>query len=260
MKLARVTASALTVAYVLPRRQRGAAPRQGWVGDLMSRRTRDLAARAAVQRWALTEVGVAIPEDSLLIRFGEPAEQLAATATALCARLLIVGGRPYATSARPAETTRRIVAKADCAVFVTGAGRAGAAMVVATDMGNPSLPVLAAVHELAEQLDRRVSVVHNVDSIQVDGALDPLPSGMRARVCGTRLDRLSEVVRRDDRVDDARVMHERDAATAILRAARADDADVIVLGRRAAPGRTIGRVLEDARRSVLVVPIPHCDA
>ena len=230
------------------------------MGDLMSRRTRDLAARAAVQRWALTEVGVAIPEDSLLIRFGEPAEQLAATATALCARLLIVGGRPYATSARPAETTRRIVAKADCAVFVTGAGRAGAAMVVATDMGNPSLPVLAAVHELAEQLDRRVSVVHNVDSIQMDGAHYPLPSGMRARVCGTRLDRLSEVVRRDDRVDDARVMHERDAATAILRAARADDADVIVLGRRAAPGRTIGRVLEDARRSVLVVPIPHCDA
>lgn len=260
LELARVTASTLTVVHVISGHPRGAAPPGAWVRDLLSRRTRDLAARAAVQRWALAEVGVAIPEDALLVRFGDPAEQLAAAATALCARLLIVGGRPYATSARPAETTRRIVAQAECAVFVTGAGRAGATMVVATDMGNPSLPVLGAVHELAEQLDRRVSVVHNVDGVHVGGAFYPLPSGMHAHLCGTRLDRLSEVVRRDDRVDDARVMHEPDAASAILRAARTDDADVIVLGRRAAPGRTIGRVLADARRSVLVVPIPQRDA
>ncbi|NOU29097.1 MAG: universal stress protein [Polyangiaceae bacterium] len=258
-ELARVTMSGLTVAYVLPLTPRGSKPSEGWVRDVMSRRAREGVARAAVQRWALKELGVAIPEDSLLIRFGEPAEELARAATALDAWVVIIGGRPYATSAGPGQTTRGIVARTACAVFVSGMARAGAGMVAATDMGTHSLPVLAVASALAEQLGRRVSVVHNVDGVVMHGARYPLPAGIREQVLGARLDRLSDVVRRDARVDDARVMHERDAATAILRAARTDDADLIVLGRRSAPGRTIRRVLADARRSVLVVPVSQRD-
>jgi nucleotide-binding universal stress UspA family protein len=255
--LARVTGSALTVAYVLPRTSRGSRRGEGWVRELMSRRAREGAARAAVQHWALVEAGVAVPDEAVLIRSGEPAEELATAVRALHARLLIIGGRPSATSASPGTTTGRIVAASPCAVLVCGAARPGAGMVAATDMGSPSLPVLLAASELAEELGRRVSVIHNVDSVFMHGVRYPLPAGICERVAGARLDRLSEVVRKDDRVDDARVMHERDAATAILRAARSDDADLIIVGRHAAPGRTIRRVLADARRSVLVVPMPR---
>lgn len=258
LELARLLRMDLIAVHVLPLPHRFATRRQ--VPSLDERRRRTMAAKLEAQRWARSELGIGLPGRLVRVRFGEPAAALAAATRKLGACLLVIGGHsgarsPAEASPTPHHISHRIVAESPCAVFLASEQRGGAAWLVATDLGSPGLPVLQAATALAAQLGRRITLVHNVDSIRIGGVKYPLPRRIRDRVMGDRLERLGDVVRTSVHVDDARIMNEADAARAVLRAARSDDADLIVVGRYPHLGATTTRVLDDAKRSVLVVPV-----
>jgi nucleotide-binding universal stress UspA family protein len=204
------------------------------VVDLTSRRAREHLARTTVQDWAFFETGIALPRESIHVRFGRPAEQLARITRQRQPDLLVIGGRVESESQ----------------------GREDRTAVVGCDLASAEVPVVRVAAKLAQRLGLRVSVVHNLARTSLRGATYALPATLRAQARWLRMRALAGLVRDLAAVDDAVVTSEPVSADAILRMARARDADLIVLGTHHDMGLTTRMVLAEARRSVLVVPLP----
>jgi nucleotide-binding universal stress UspA family protein len=159
---------------------------------------------------------------------------------------------------------------ATTAVPVLVARRAGpsARVVVATDLRDPRTPVLKRGAELATRLDAPVTFLHNVPPLppEVPMALglhipgdDDLPT---EALLVRQMERLRERARSLAPSAEAVVLSKSSTASAILDASREREADLVVVGTRPRSWlRTVAtpsvarRVVEDASRSVLVVPI-----
>lgn len=249
--LSRALELELCVVHVVTTPPSPAASRA--VLDFPSRLARTRMAKVAVQEWSLFELGIALPSRCIHIRFGLPEDQLTRVSRQLRAGLLVVGGRVAPHSPSPGQLTRRIISRAKCPVFVAGPVRDGRSMVVATDLVGPTVPVVRVAWDFARRLARRLTVVHNLESVvpAATGApLDVLDPDSAAR-----LDTLGLVIQALDDVD-ATVTHDSTAVEGILRVARARDVDLVVVGVRPRAGLTTENVLAQARRSVLAVPLP----
>jgi nucleotide-binding universal stress UspA family protein len=225
------------------------------VVDLTSRRAREHLARTTVQDWAFFETGIALPRESIHVRFGRPAEQLARITRQRQPDLLVIGGRVESESQGRGVATA-IVARSQCPVLVAGNPREDRTAVVGCDLASAEVPVVRVAAKLAQRLGLRVSVVHNLARTSLRGATYALPATLRAQARWLRMRALAGLVRDLAAVDDAVVTSEPVSADAILRMARARDADLIVLGTHHDMGLTTRMVLAEARRSVLVVPLP----
>lgn len=228
----------------------------GDVTSLSSRRARVRAVKNAVQQWSLFELGLALPAKYILVCFGDPAEKLHHATRHLRAELLVLGGRTDAAADAPGALTEAVLARSSCPVLVAGPVRDGRAMVVATDLERPNVPVVRVAASLARQLRRPLTVVHNVDGVALHGVVYALPDGLEREVMAARLQTLGGVVRGIESVDDATVTREALAGDGILQVARARDVDLLVVGARPDVGLTSKHILAEARRSVLVVPLP----
>lgn len=211
-------------------------------------------ARRAVQEWSLFEVGVALPRSSIHVRVGDPADELTRFARLRRVDLLLVGGRTDAAAATPGELTRTLVSRATCPVLVCGPAR-NDALVVATDLMDPAVPVVRTAARLATRLGRPLSIVHNVSGVTLRGTTFPLPGALAEAVVAERLDQLDRLVRDVAPRSDARLTRAPTAGDAVLRVAREQDVDLVVIGVRSSMGLTTESILTEARRSVLTVPL-----
>ena len=213
------------------------------------RRAFSHATRTAIQRWALSACAIALPIDTIRVRFGDVAEGLVQLARRQTGELLVIGGRSDDGSV-PGALTAEIVRRAGRPVLIAAPRTGARQMVVATDLASESVPVVRSAADFARRLCRRVSVVHN--AVDTFGPLVP-----RARVSmSENLDLLRSLGRDVDAVDDGTITREEIAAAGVLRIAHVRDADIVVVGVRRDVGSTSWNILTGARGSILLVPVP----
>jgi nucleotide-binding universal stress UspA family protein len=129
-------------------------------------------------------------------------------------------------------------------------------VMLATDLGAASGAATARAIELAARLRARLLVLNVIDE-----------HGRRAdQERGEREARLAAVVEaaRHRGAQAAFLVWDGDAATSIVAAAEAEEADIVVLGSRGLDrtgafllGSVSDRVVHEARRAVLIVPMPE---
>ncbi len=242
--LARALGLELAVVHVLPDddvRHRSDAVRRAFAS----------ATRTAIQRWALSSCAIALPTDTIRLRFGDVADHLLHVTRRHSGELLVIGGRTddgFAPGSRALQIARQSLRP----VLLAGPRTGARQIVAATDLASEGIPVVRSAAEYARRLCRRVSVVHNVVHDSQPTFLAPIERDSLAE----NLDRLRSIVRELDAVDDATVTREDVAAAGILRIARVRDADIVVVGVRPDVGSTSWSILASAQRSILLVPLP----
>jgi nucleotide-binding universal stress UspA family protein len=140
------------------------------------------------------------------------------------------------------------------------------AIVAATNLEEVDYPVLRKAIELGEQLHERVIPVHNVTPLSVvvspDSMLPPITVWPGRGETEVRRVRLAHAVDQLHIAARGLVANDVNPAEAILRVARVEDADVVIVGAhprswfgRLVSGSVAAQVVNRARRSVLVVPL-----
>jgi nucleotide-binding universal stress UspA family protein len=165
---------------------------------------------------------------------------------------------------RPGSAATILARAAGTAVLVARPLAADRAMVVATDLRRPELPVLTCAAGIARRLGLSVVALHNVTPIAfiIGGDLSmavPIPPDELA--IEVVLEHLFVAAGTMETAAESVLRHELDPATAILKEADARDAALIVVGTPHAAGRgrpatdaVAARVIDRTPRSVLVTP------
>ena len=145
----------------------------------------------------------------------------------------------------------RLTRRCTCAVLIPRGHSPFLTLLAATDLRDANGTVLRRAAEVSAALDAKSIAVHSL--VEVSGAVSEADLEIRRRS-------LVRATRAIDEHFEAVVVRTPDAARGILDEARAIDADLIVVGaRRGGPPTsstgTAARVINDARRSVLVAPV-----
>ena len=154
---------------------------------------------------------------------------------------------------------------ANVPVLIARAPSADETIVAATDLQAANYPVLRQAAQLAEQIDASLVALHNVPPPPMSARTVTRAATFDSAVESQTEDRRRRLERATSELQlfaEAVVSHEANSADAILREARARDADVVVVGARRPSwferlrrGSVPSRVVDRARRSVLVTPI-----
>lgn len=219
------------------------------------RRHETRAARRCVREWALFEARVPLAPEAVSIRVGDAIDELHRAYDRWRGEILVIGGRGRPSGPPPGRRTRALIARARGPVLVAGQTRSQPSVVAATDLAREEVPVVHAAARLARQLKANLTIVHNLHGVTLDGRRFPLPKMSEDRLVASRLEALETVVRNVPHVSEATFTRDSDAVQSILRVARERDVDLVVVGARPNRGATIAKVLADAQRSVLTIPL-----
>lgn len=245
--LARRIGAQMHLMHVVP-----GAPLWGFHPSEHSLRARS----AKLRSWASDVLQTSIRASEVSVTPGAFHDAVARTAKRLDATLVVVPSERRAVDReRCVKENIGLVSTGQRPVLVVGRRRGSRAIVAGTALWKPELPVVRVARNVADALDARVTIVHNL-----------LPSPF---VADATLDRAGAVVELLD--STARRLGSRvlftarpRIADALIDTAEAKDADLIVAGRTArkfepfhSRGSTARSVLAGTRRSVLVVPIPR---
>jgi K+-sensing histidine kinase KdpD len=205
---------------------------------LAARHTRKLCDRVLGER---------LPVEQLSVRLGEFVDQVALRAAELGASTIAVAP----SRQRLGTAVIRLARRCNCAVLVPRGHSAFLTLVAATDLRDANTTVLRRAAQVAAALDTKGIAVHSF--VEASGAASEADLESRRRT-------LARATRDIGERFEAVVVRTLDAARGILDEARAIDADLIVVGvRRGRPATssagTAARVINDARRSVLVAPL-----
>jgi nucleotide-binding universal stress UspA family protein len=150
-------------------------------------------------------------------------------------------------------------------VLVARSRSTSGAIVAATDLERPELPVMSPAALLARRLDVPMVAVHNVLPISVilgEDLREPVPIPPDEVVIEWTQERLAAAAAGMVACTEPVIRHALDPATAILEEAEARDADLVVVGTRrrswfdrSGSGSVATRVVDRCERSVLVLPI-----
>ncbi len=201
-----------------------------------------------------------LPEGRVLVRDGDFDATVARVALEIGADLIVL---PPAEGRSGLRVTT-LSAKTGAPVLVAREAKSCDVVVAATDLADDRYPVLSRAAEIAARLGTSVVLVHNISTREIDDAHE---GGIPARwiaLAGEierrrrKLLRLGEAMAADF---EPVVANRQNAAEAIIDAARERDADLIVVGMRAAVNvqgqvvaGTAAAVVESTRRSILVLP------
>jgi nucleotide-binding universal stress UspA family protein len=198
-----------------------------------------------------------LPED-VCIRSGDFVAHAATRAAEINASLIVV---PPAEP-REGQVAARLACAAHVPVLVARDATFDDSIVAATDLMDPTYPVLRTAVSLGRRLDAAVIGLHNLRPLVLLTAsefayLAPIDNrGSYARA------RLEHELRRLGSRSTAVIAGEADAADAILQAAQARNVDLIAVGTRPRSwlerllrSSVAARVVNGSNRSVLVVPI-----
>jgi nucleotide-binding universal stress UspA family protein len=185
-----------------------------------------------------------LPGPQLSARLGSFIEQVALRAAELRADLVAVSPNRkdlVATVHRLARATNR-------AILVPRKRGSFVRLLAATDLEEPSTPLLRRAAQLGRHLDATVVALHGVP----DGSREGAP------LLEQRLLALEQATRRLGGQFESIVLRTGDAAREILQQALHCNADVILVGTRFRTPGTADLVLRSAPCSVLVEPIAEC--
>lgn len=270
-RLARQSEGRLAVVHVVPtRRARAHAPPFAHDADadalLVGKLARAL--RRAIRRRLVRVAGSQDAE--IFIDEGLDHIEIVKRAADWRADIIVVGGRGRSTLGHLFRGVgERVVREAHCPVLVTRGGHGHGGVLAATDLSKPSLPAVVAGALEAERRGTNLKVVHAVGFLDVEARyLLSLATGRGSYDADfAGLARELEDAVAELGIDQTCEVLDGGAAQAIVRDARAIDAELIVVATRAKtkPGRAVLRsVAEDVVRgapcSVLVVRAPSVGA
>ncbi len=184
-------------------------------------------------------------DDSRAAFVSLPSEETAGLAEALSSfspRVVVTGF----AGGWPANHITELATACGAPFLVAREPRAQRGVVAATSLDDVRLPVLHEASEWAQVLDRPLTFLHNLGA----------GSGKAER---PRFEHQLEAFA-SRRGAEVALTHAYDPVSGILDVARGADADVIVVGAaggQAGTGRVASRIAAMARRSVMVVPVPH---
>lgn len=209
-------------------------------------------ARRALVDWARDEVGVTLDASSALVEAGDPASCLLAAAQRRQSDLVVIG---RCGAEAGCGVMSRLVQSLSHRLLIAASARDRSELIAATDMLDPSFPIVHSAALLADRLSARVTVVHNVEQ---EGRVASMPP----TVLRDRLDELERLARALDTVQGAQVGVTPTTIEAIAALAAARDADLVIVGVRSGGGSTFERLVSHVPgRSVLAVPLaPFEDA
>lgn len=254
--------AALHLVRVLPEAE-GAAPRSArrTLPELLRSVERTLFAHRTTRDWMRS----ALPEGRGVERFailhGEFVDRVAVYAREVEAQLILVAPREEDAG----ELVTQLAEATRTPVLVARAPAKNQTIIAATDLQDPEYPVLNLAAALGRQLETSVIAVHN---FRLDAASPEVGqgaaggAGQAESARAERLARLEQASRHLPTAARALVRHDDDHADAILEAARAEEADLVVVGTRRRAwferfpsGNVASRVVDRAQRSVLVTPV-----
>jgi nucleotide-binding universal stress UspA family protein len=229
--------------------------------DVLGALKRTLAASRATRAWVTEALGQDLPKGRLKLLKGEFYDQVAARASELEVGLIIVAPRPDHRGRKVTWLARTAATPVLVAREVTSRD----AIVAGTDLCEHRDPVLRNAADLCRRLEVQMVLVHNLTPVLLAGGPDmpvPVTIPVQHRVAALWKQSLIEAAHALQVDVEAVLGNERDPAEAILKAARAYDADLIIVGthQRGWFERLMGhgvsaRVVNQARRSVLVTPL-----
>jgi len=201
-------------------------------------------------------------QQRVVVRRGALIDEVSAHAAELGAELIVVaphGGRFGALVEVLARTS-------GLPVWVAREARSDDTIVAATDLEDATYPVVRAATRLADRLRTSVVAVHNLRprASHPRGPGGVLPSvDTVAEITKDKTERLSQLARQLRTKTDCVMRHDDSTADAILGEARRRDADAVMVGtreqawfKRLSGGGVAARVVQQARRSVIVTPLP----
>lgn len=215
---------------------------------------------ARTRQWLESGAGRSSQTVRVTVSVGDFLERAASCTRHARAGLLIVS--PNLPDAGGAATA--LAHRSGAHVLIARDGSRPAPILAATDLQDPTFPVLSSAAAVARLLERPLVAFHNVDPLS-------LMSGQAAVSTGVMLDGASAATRRESLVSVSRALDvdprpvlrkELDPVHAILDEAEACDASLIVVGSHHAPwwsrwmnDSVSARVAGQADRAVLVAPI-----
>lgn len=204
-------------------------------------------------------------DDDVLLRSGDFPEVVIEVAGDMDADLIVLADEE-GLSGRQAT---RIARDSQTPVLLARPPRPGDVVVAATDLLDSRYPIIRGAAMVGRQLASRLLLVHSVPPASNTTALpEPwLPVFLQdAPDLSTIFHRLRDIANHYTPEAGAIVACHADPADAILTAARARDADMVVVGThrrswldRLLHGSVASRVVEDAPGSVLVLPLDAMD-
>lgn len=210
-------------------------------------------ALAAVARWRRAHLDEKLPATRIVLVDGLAA--LAEVVEWLRPRLAVV---PEARS-WPSDGAVRLAAVARVPVLSACRPPRPGPVVAASSLEDRSLPVLRQAAHWARLFHWPLTVVHNLDWGGLAAALPVVPIWHEATLGPANAGLLEKAANDTDAA--VTVTRTPDPVAAILEVAQEADAELVVVGvsrgRRRPRRRVTARVLANARRNVLVVPLPE---
>jgi nucleotide-binding universal stress UspA family protein len=206
--------------------------------------------RFATSAWAESALGRAFPQARLELQRGGYVQLACRRARELNASVIVV-----APGAGPIDSAIESIAISTGISVLVGrwSEQHDSIVVAATDLEDPRFPVLRAAAELSRALGASLVPVHNIS---------PLSARLRGSV--SRPEAFARAAAELHLGQAGVVSEDSDAARAILREARAREADLVIVGLRPRSWlqglrrpSVASCVLRDARRSVLLTPLPR---
>lgn len=199
------------------------------------RHTRAMCDRVLVER---------LPSQSICVRLGTFVAQVAERARQLDADIIAIPHRR-----RLGGVARHLALQTGRGVLVTRGSVSFATLLAATDLEDEGTPLLHGAARLGDTLNASVVALH--------GVIDDPAQGVGCAALDERREALERAALNVGPSIRSLVLRARSGAQCILEGARSNAADLIIVGARArsSAAATAARVIQRARRSVLVAPI-----
>lgn len=210
--------------------------------------------RESVRSWAAGQVGVSVSGDAIRVEEGSPLEVILRESSRSDVGIVVVGGPLASDDSGRSELLHELLRQCPLPLFVVGPRGQRSVVVAATDGRDPALPIVRQADNMADILGSKLVTVHNANA-----AIDPSRTSTARQPTGSHLlaQRIHDWL--VSRLGSGLVItHEPSAASAVLATARALQADLIVVGVRPdtkSSHHTADELLEEARRTVLFVPL-----
>lgn len=221
--------------------------------------------RARLRAFCDAVLTEALPADRLFVREGGVAQVAVDVADEIGAALIVLG------TAGDGRTATEVAGASRLPVLVARRPRRGS-IVAATDLSDPRFPVLRHAGELADRMEERATIVHNVPPLMDFGLPGPGLHGWVGAVPQEEIvaeygKRLRGLTRSLGIAAEPVVLSRPNAVEAIREIAREGDADLLIVGTH--PRSWFGRLLsssvaetlvDETDRSVLVLPLTGDEA
>jgi nucleotide-binding universal stress UspA family protein len=235
-------------------------------GDLLATlRSAEQAVMRASRDWQDLMAEAALEDltpDELQTRSGDFVRQVATHAAEIDAGFIVMPPSERRSGGLAAQLACATLRPVLVARDVSSAPR----IIAATDLRDSAYPVLRMAMALGERLKAAIIALHNVSPLSFGNAAVPASSAVssacRRALTEAGREHLDRAIQLLPGPATPRVAEQVDPVAAILQEARAQDAGLIIVGTRSRSwllrlllGSLAARVVNQARRSVLVVPL-----